>query len=193
MQKGSDVEFKSLLTEKEYNKLLEHFEANSKSDYQTNHYFDTKRFSLKALNASLRVRQREDFELTYKRKKGYNTDLKTVKITKEDFKELRDTGVVTHEEVALDVNNLIKEQKLVNFLSLSTLRHYVPYGSGILNIDKSEYVGITDYEIEFTGKSYHQGKADFIKIISDFGIQYKKSEKKIKRAFNALKNLDDED
>mgnify|MGYP003290214790 CR=1 FL=1 len=50
---------------------------------------------------------------------------------------------------------------------------------------------ITDYEIEFTGKSYHQGKADFIKIISDFGIQYKKSEKKIKRAFNALKNLDE--
>ena len=101
-------------------------------------------------------------------------------------------------EIALRIpkkieSQLSKEQKLTNFLSLSTLRHYVPYASGILNIDKSEYVGITDYEIEFTGKSYHQGKADFIKIISDFGIQYKKSEKKIKRAFNALKNLDDDE
>lgn len=193
MQKGSDVEFKSLLTEKEYNKLIEHFEKQARSDYQTNHYFDTKRFSLKALNTSLRVRQREDYELTFKRKKGYNTELKSVKITEEEFKNLRESGVVVQEEVATDVTNLIKEQKLVNFLSLSTLRHYVPYGSGVLNIDKSEYVGITDYEIEFSGKSYHQGKADFIKIISDFGIQYKKSEKKIKRAFNALKNLDDDE
>ena len=191
MQKGTDVEFKSLLTEKEYEKLIEYFESQAKSDYQTNHYFDTKRFSLKALNTSLRVRQREDFELTFKRKKGYNTELKSVKISKEDFKELRETGVVTQEELANDITNLIKEQKLVNFLSLSTLRHYVPYGSGILNIDKSEYVGITDYEIEFTSRNYHQGKSDFIKIISEFGIQYKKSEKKIKRAFNALKNLDE--
>lgn len=189
MQKGSDVEFKSLLNEKEYNKLIEYFNG-AKSDYQTNHYFDTKRFSLKALNTSLRVRQREDYELTFKRKKGYSTDIKSVIISKEDFKALRETGVVVQEELANDISNLIKDQKLVNFLSLSTLRHYIPYGSGILNIDKSEYVGITDYEIEFSSKSYHQGKADFIKIISDFGIQYKKSEKKIKRAFNALKNLD---
>ena len=76
-------------------------------------------------------------------------------------------------------------------MSLSTLRFYAPYGSGVINIDKSEYIGIVDYEIEFTGKSYHQGKADFIKIISEFEIQYKKSDKKIKRAYNALKNLDD--
>lgn len=190
MQKGTDVEFKSLLTENEYNKLLDFF-TNAKSDFQTNHYFDTKRFSLKALNASLRVRERENFELTFKRKKGYSTDLKSVEITIDDFNKLKETGVVEHEELAGDLANLIKEQKLTNFLSLSTLRHYVPYASGILNIDKSEYVGITDYEIEFTSRNYHQGKSDFIKIISEFGIQYKKSEKKIKRAFNALKNLDE--
>ena len=52
MQKGTDVEFKSLLTEKEYEKLIEYFESQAKSDYQTNHYFDTKRFSLKALKRS---------------------------------------------------------------------------------------------------------------------------------------------
>ena len=182
MQKGTDVEFKSLLTENEYNKLLDFF-TNAKSDFQTNHYFDTKRFSLKALNASLRVRERENFELTFKRKKGYSTDLKSVTITKEEFETLKETGVVDKEELASDISNLIKDQKLVNFLSLSTLRYYVPYGNGILNIDKSEYVGITDYEIEYSSKNYHQGKADFIKIISEFGIQYKKSDKKIKRAY----------
>lgn len=186
MQKDTDVEFKSLLTETEYLKLLDYFK-NSKSDVQTNHYFDTKRFSLKAINASLRVRERENLELTLKRKKGYNTDIKSVPISKKDFDNLVNTGVITDEAIASDVQALIKDQKLVNFLSLKTLRYYVPYGNGILNIDKSEYLGLCDYEMEYTGKSYHQGKADFIKIISDFGIQYKKSEKKIKRAFNALK------
>jgi len=190
MQKSADVEFKSLLTETEYNKLLDFF-VNVKSDFQTNHYFDTRRFSLKALNASLRVRQRESYELTFKRKKGYSTEFKSIAITEEEFKQFKETGVIPQEAFANDMANLIKDQKLVNFLSLSTLRYYVPYGNGILNIDKSEYVGITDYEIEYTSRNYHQGKADFIKIISEFEIQYKKSDKKIKRAYNALKNLDD--
>ena len=88
MQKGTDVEFKSLLTETEYNKLLDFF-VNAKSDFQTNHYFDTRRFSLKALNSSLRVRQRETYELTFKRKKGYNTDLKSVPITEDEFNTLK--------------------------------------------------------------------------------------------------------
>ena len=44
MQKGTDVEFKSLLTETEYNKLLDFF-VNAKSDFQTNHYFDTRTHS----------------------------------------------------------------------------------------------------------------------------------------------------
>lgn len=191
MQKNTstEVEFKSLLTEVEYNKLMDTFK-NAKYDFQTNHYFDTNRFSLKALNTSLRVRERDDLELTFKRKKGYNTELKSVPITREEFEELKQTGVVKQEELAGEVYGLIKDQKLNNFLSLSTLRCFVPYASGILNIDKSEYLGFVDYEIEFASKSYHQGKADFIQIINDFGIQYKKSDKKIKRAFNALKNMD---
>lgn len=189
MQKETDVEFKSLLTEAEYHKLLGYFK-NAKSDFQTNHYFDTKRFSLKALNASLRVRERENLELTLKRKKGYNIDIKSIEISTKDFGDLKETGIVKAGSIADDLQSLIKDQKVVNFLSLSTLRHYVPYGSGILNIDKSNYLGICDYEIEYTSKSYHQGKLDFIQIISEFGIQYKKSEKKIKRAFNALKVME---
>ena len=57
MNNKTDAEFKSLITKEEYERLIELF-AGSKSDYQTNHYFDTTRFSLKALDASIRVRQR---------------------------------------------------------------------------------------------------------------------------------------
>jgi len=47
MQKSIEVEFKTMLTEEEYNRLMKQFEGN-KTDFQTNHYFDTPRFSLKA-------------------------------------------------------------------------------------------------------------------------------------------------
>lgn len=188
MQKTTDVEFKSLITKEEYDRLIKQFEG-SKSDLQTNHYFDTTRFSLKALDASVRVREREKYELTYKRKKGYNIDIRTVEINEEQFQAIKTTGAIDIPEISEELYKLIKDQKLVNFLSLSTLRTFLPYSNGVLNIDKSEYLGTIDYEIEYSSKSYHQGKEEFIQLISDLQIQYKKSDKKIKRAYARLKEL----
>ncbi|MFA5542686.1 MAG: CYTH domain-containing protein [Bacilli bacterium] len=188
MQKNNGVEFKSLLTKEEYEKLIDLFKGN-KTDSQTNHYFDTSRFSLKALSASLRVRERESLQLTLKRKKGYSINENTVDITKEELSEIIASGKVSNEEIAHELNNLIGNQKLINFLSLCTYRMYMPYKSGVLFLDKSEYLGVTDYEIEFAASSYHTGKRDFIELINQVEIQYKKSDKKIRRAFNAYKKL----
>lgn len=188
MQKGTAAEFKSLLTEDEYIRLSQQFKGN-KTDFQTNHYFDTSRFSLKALDASLRVRERETLELTLKRKKGYTVNETTLSITKEQFQEIKDSGVIGFPELKADLSTLIGEQKLNNFLSLSTLRMYLQYKNGVLFIDKSDYLGVTDYEIEYEATSYHQGKKEFIELINDLEIQYKKADKKIKRAYNAYKRL----
>ena len=74
-------------------------------------------------------------------------------------------------------------------MSLSTLRTYLPYSNGVLNIDKSTYLDTTDYEIEYSSKSYHQGKDEFIQLINDLNINYKKSNKKIQRAYARLKEI----
>jgi len=87
------------------------------------------------------------------------------------------------------VDNLIGNQKINNFLSLSTLRMFFSYNNGVLFIDKSQYLGITDYELEYEAKSYHAGKKEFVQIINELGIQYRKSEKKVKRAYNAYKRI----
>lgn len=189
MQKATDVEFKSLITKDEYDRLIETFKDISKTDEQTNHYFDTARFSLKALDTSVKVRERDDLSLTYKNKKGYNVTVKTEIITPEKFKEIKETGIIDIPEMAEDITKLIKDQKLVNFMSVSTHRTYLPYLSGILNIDKTTYLDVTDYEIEYATKSFHQGKEEFIQIINDLQIQYKKSDKKIKRAYSRLKEI----
>ena len=188
MEKNTDVEFKSLLTKEEYDRLIKQFKG-SKQDFQTNHYFDTVRFSLKALDVSVRVRERDDISLTYKRKKGYNIDVKTVVINQAKFEEIKKTGVIDIPEIADELYKLIKDQKLVNFMSLSTLRTYLPYSNGVLNIDKSTYLDTTDYEIEYSSKSYHQGKDEFIQLINDLNIAYKKSNKKIQRAYARLKEI----
>lgn len=188
MKKQPEIEFKSLLTKEEYLKLMEKFKGN-RTNVQTNHYFDTPRFSLKAIDASLRVREREDFEMTLKVKKGYSLMENTIPVTKEEFEELKATGVVANQEMASLLSPIIGNQKVENFLSLQTYRMYLPYGNGILFIDKSKYLGFVDYELEYEAKSYHQGKQEFIDLINTLQIQYKKSDKKIARAFNAYKKL----
>jgi uncharacterized protein YjbK len=188
MQKSVEVEFKTLLSKEEYERLMDQFKGN-RMDLQTNHYFDTSRFSLKALDASLRVRGRESLELTLKRKKGYIIQEFNLPINKEIFEEIKTTGVLPEGELKNELSNLIGEQKINNFLSLSTLRMFFAYNNGVLFIDKSQYLGITDYELEYEAKSYHAGKKEFVQIINELGIQYRKSEKKVRRAYNAYKRI----
>lgn len=188
MQTGPDVQFKTLLTKEEYDKLIERFKGN-RTDFQTNHYFDTKRFSLKALDSSLRVRERDTLELTLKRKKGYKLVEITIPIDNQVFQEMRETGTIPEGEIKEELFPLIGDQRLYNFLSLSTLRMYLPYKNGVLFIDKSEYLGETDYELEYSAKNYNEAKKEFIQIIGELEIQYKKADKKIIRAFKAYKRL----
>ena len=185
---SSEAEFKTWLTKEEYNTLIAKFK-NNHVDYQTNHYFDTTRFTLKACDASLRVRERDTFTLTLKRRKGYGIQENSLQITKEMFEEIRETGYLPDGSLNNDVMNIIGTQKLVNFMSLSTERLFLYYGNGILFIDKSNYLGMTDYELVYEAKNYQDGKKEFIQLLVDFNIKYKRSEKKIKRAYNALKKL----
>ncbi|MDD3191138.1 MAG: CYTH domain-containing protein [Bacilli bacterium] len=198
MQKGK--EFRSLLTKDEYNRLIHQFQGN-KTDLQTNHYFDTPRFSLKAQDISLRVKERDDrFEIALKHKKGYSVNEISIPITQSELIELQTTGLLKLEDLQAELSHIIKDQKLINFLSLSTNRLFLNYYSGILFIDESTYqfptimndnkiVQLMDHEMEYEAKDYELGKKEFIQLISDFDIQYKKSDKKIKRAFNTYKRL----
>lgn len=189
MTKQPEIEFKTLLSEREYLMLIEKFDGAKYND-QTNHYFDTPRFTIKAMDASLRVRERDgEFEITLKKKKRYARVEYTVKISKEEFEEMKKTGICTNPEIAEELAALIDGQKIENFMSLFTHRVYLPYSNGVLFIDRSEYCGQVDYEMEYEAKSYHLGKEEFIALIREFKIEYKKSDKKINRAFNAYKRL----
>lgn len=180
-------QFKTLLSLDEYIRLLKRFNGYT-TDTQTNHYFDTTRFSLKALDASLRVRERDTLELTFKRKKGYTMQEITLPIDQDFFNQLKETGEIPEEnEIKMQLVPLIGKQKLQNYISLSTTRIYLTYKSGLVLIDKSEYLNEIDYELSFLVSNYNEGKKEFIQLINELGITYTKSEKKIKRALKAYK------
>ncbi len=183
-----EVEFKTMLTKEEYTRLMARFKGNP-IDVQTNHYLDTERFSLKSTDTSLRVRERDTFELTFKRKKGYSIHDIREPLEKDQLEFIRETGVLPEGKVSDEVATIIGDQKLINFMSLSTERMYFQYSNGIVFIDKSTYLNETDYELEYEARNYHDGKKEFVNLLGDFKIKYKKSEKKVKRAYNALKRL----
>ena len=176
---------KELLTKDEYIKLCEKFK-DCKRNLQINYYFDTSRFTLKASDIGLRVRMldKDKYIVTLKRKKGYVLQEINENINKETFDQFLSTGIVPVEEIQKDLEDVIKGQLLVNYMSLSTYRIGFPYKKGQLAIDKCKYVDTVDYEL---ATSYEAGKREFVEIVREFGITYKKSQPKIKRAYDALR------
>lgn len=188
MSKELEIEFKTLLTKEEYVKLCTKFQE-CKRNLQINYYFDTSRFTLKASDIGLRVRMmdKDRYIITLKKKKGYALQEFNETINKETFDEFLNTGIIPIEEIRKEVEDIIKGQILKNYMSLSTYRISFPYKKGYLAIDKCKYVDTIDYELEYEATSYESGKREFVELVREFGIVYKKSQPKIKRAYDALR------
>lgn len=181
------AEFKTLLSKQEYERIFKLYK-DIQGDIQTNYYFDTKRFTLKASNAVLRVK-RTDRGLTYilERKKGYNFVKIKEDMTENEFNELKETGKIVNPVILAELTDIIKDQLVVNFMSLATFRISFQYKRGKVSLDRCEYVNTVDYELEYQASNRDSGKTDFIGIIKEFNITYKKSQVKLKRAYDALR------
>ena len=176
----------SLLTKEEYVNLCTKF-ADKRGNLQINYYFDTPRFTLKASEIGLRVRKSDKYVMTLKRKKGYALQEINETISEEVFQQFLKDGIIPVEEIGNELEDVLKGQKVINYMSLSTFRIGFPYKKGNIAIDKCKYVDTVDYELEYEATSYEGGKREFVEIVREFGIVYKKSKPKIKRAYDALK------
>lgn len=188
MIKDKDIEneFATLLSEDEYQRLITMY-SDKPSNTQTNFYFDTPRFTLKASDVGLRIRKRDKYELTCKRKKGYQLKEFNVTLTDAEFETFITTGIIPSVEIENELQDLIKNQKLVNYMTLSTYRIYFSYLRGRIAIDKCTYVNKTDYELIYTATCYEQAKKEFVEFVKGQKITYKKSQAKIMRAYDALR------
>ncbi|ASB90103.1 CYTH domain-containing protein [Bacillus sonorensis] len=190
MSQELEIEFKNMLTKEEFEQISTYYQFTSEQFVtQQNHYFDTKEFSLKEKGAALRIRQKQDVHvLTLKepapvgltethQKLPSPPDLEQFCIpTGPVYDRLKDLG--------------IEPGNLAYFGTLVTDRAEKKRPEGLIVLDRSRYLKVEDYEIEFEVADYEQGKLDFAKLLKSFGIPKRDTKNKIVRFYEQkLKNI----
>ena len=149
-----EFESRIMLTEREYLEVVSHFlklYPNHHFLQNNNYYFDTKDLYLREKHITLRIRTINDVrsELTLKIK-GENGDEEI-----NDDISFKEKEILLNEKVFPEGN--VKRYLLSlpiplsnyeNIVSLYNRRLEIKYDNHLLVIDKNEYVGIVDYNLE---------------------------------------------
>lgn len=183
MSTNIELEFKTKITEEQYNNLIKEFELENNIFPQTNFYFDTADLKLYHKNTVLRIRQKgSNFKLT-KKERGANAN------------EACESHIFLQEEKALEflkngfnASIIDINEDVTNVCELTTYRAKTTYKDGILFFDKSEYYGHVDYEIEYEVDTIEQGKKDFTTFLEEHNITYNEPARKSTRAYNIIMN-----
>lgn len=186
MSQNIEIEFKNMLTESEYKKLLSELQVDPNQIFsQENHYFDTPDFALKKAGSALRIRRKKNhYELTLKQPASVGL-LETNQILSEEecltalqYGKLP-TGTI-HELIEATGIPLLKVEY---FGSLLTNRIELPYKKGILVLDHSSYLNKDDYELEYEVEEFEEGQAAFKEFLAHYQIPERKTENKIRRFY----------
>lgn len=180
MNVNKEIEFKTFISEAEYNSLIDEFELDNNIFNQTNYYFDTPDTKLMAEKTVLRIRQKgNSFKLTKKTRAEVGADETHILIARDRANDLLANG--------FDANVIGLPYFVKNIAQLTTYRASTPYKDGILFFDKSVYYDKVDYEIEYEVNDVKQGQEDFNQFLESHQIPYRESIRKSKRAYDNRK------
>ena len=192
MSTNLEIEFKNMLSESEYEQLLNHFSISEEQIWtQKNVYFDTKAFDLKRQKAALRVRIKNNtYELTLKTQAEVGLLETNQIITKADYKTLKHDHCLVHGpvyETLMELGININDLRVIT--DLTTKRAEVDYQDGLLVLDKSFYGEVIDFELEYEVKDYDKGLNIFNELLAKHNIPTRPAQNKIKRATAAKTQL----
>lgn len=190
MSQELEIEFKNMLTETEYHALLKLFGA-TKTDFftQENFYYDTPTGLLKQLHCGLRIRILPlKAEQTLKTPLGQHLLETTDSLSQEEAEQLKQKDTIKQNgEVGKKLTELaVPMEELHCFGSLKTIRFEKTVDEGLLVLDKSNYAGKEDYELEFEAQSHKKGKSFFNQFLQKNDIPIRKGKNKIQRMSDAL-------
>ncbi|MBF0777531.1 CYTH domain-containing protein [Streptococcus cuniculi] len=182
-----EIEYKTLLTETEFQRLLAEF-SDVTPVIQTNYYIDTPEFSLRKHRHALRIRTLEDrAELTLKipqdiGNQEYNQDLTL---------EQAQTILQTVDLPKGDILSLIQQTKtalenLTVWGQLTTKRYEKETAIGLMALDENAYQGQKDYELEVEVQDAEQGKKAFEDYLKHRHIAFKYASSKVARTAATL-------
>lgn len=177
MNVNKEIEFKTLITKEQYEKLLDEFNLSNNIFTQINHYFDTPDTDLIKDKTVLRIRQKgNNYKLTKKTRAMVGADETHIFLSKKIAIEMLENG--------FDAKIIGIPYNVKKVAELTTYRASSHYKNGIIFFDRSEYYGNVDYEIEYEVDEINQGKKDFKEFLDSHNIEYKESIRKSKRAYD---------
>ncbi len=182
MLSNKEIEFKNPITKEQYHMLIKKFDLENNIFRQTNYYFDSDDFYLIGQLITLRIRHKHPkrYKLTLKTSTHQGAMEQHVFLKEDQALALIENGFNVKDFFDIDLE--VKLQGTLENDRVSTL-----YNDGELFIDKIEYFGIVDYEIEFEVDHYETGLIVFKQFLKDNNIPMKKALRKSERVFNYKK------
>lgn len=170
----TEIEFKSMLTKEEYERIVATFPFTTY--HQKNEYLDTLDNQFSKQKKGCRIRTKDGtFELTIKTPLTQDeTEERNWSLTEEQYQQFQKTRDLSY------IDSLFS-QPLITIGTVETTRSETSYKSGVLMVDHSIYEYHEDYEVEFEVTDSKQGKADFEHFLNEFELPYRPAEKKLVR------------
>ena len=188
MSNAIEIEAKALVKEEDYNVLKAAYK-NHPSYVQTNYYVDDESRHLAKEGIALRVRERNGaYEMTLKTPLSQGLLEKNERLSKEQFLAFKEQGSFPKCDLVRFLTMLefnVDELKILT--SLTTERIDIETNDGLLSIDKNDYSGNTDYEVEFEYNNMEGAKHILRSLLAQHGVYAPFSKlTKVNRAMAAI-------
>lgn len=182
MKNHLEIEYKTLLSKSEYNRLLPDF-SDVSPIYQTNYYIDTPAFDLKANRLSLRIRTLEHHaELTLKIPQEIgNQEYNQLLTDKEAQKLIHNFQLPAGEIATIISKTTVPVDQLAVWGHLSTKRYEKETSIGLMALDENDYAGKKDYELEVEVAEAEEGRILFDEYLKKKSIHFKYASSKVAR------------
>ncbi|MET3683366.1 uncharacterized protein YjbK [Alkalibacillus flavidus] len=183
-----EIEFKNLLTEEEYKQLVADYMTNIEAAKQVNIYFETDDFQLKNAGAALRIREKANAYIATLKQPAENGLLETHDtLNDESFQSWCRNEISLGENIQRQLDALgIKASDLRHKGQLTTYRYECHDGDMIVVLDKSDYNGVSDYELEIEAPEVDRGKAYYHNVLAHYNIPERTTPNKIERFFRSV-------
>ena len=192
MQTNLEIEYKTLLSLSEFDQLGKRF-SHVAPVRQTNHYFDTPDLKLRANKLSLRIRTFDDAaEMTLKIPQKVGNLEHNIALTSEEANAILATKTLPQN--CINIQNILELLKgyeidlsAVRVLgSLTTTRREYETSIGLMALDKNEYSGRLDYELELEVADARSGEKNFNYFLKDNQIEYRYARSKVVRFLESI-------
>ena len=189
--KELEIEFKNLLSGREYGQLEEKYFSGQKPVVQTNFYIDTPDLDMRKNRILLRIRDAEGVQMmtlkepTEKGVMEYHGEVSGELDFDRDIRPDELPEIIRGELARYDID--ISQLRIYG--ALSTERRQVTYREGLLVLDRNTFLDEEDFELEYEVDNYDKGETRFLHLLEEAGIERRSEVTKSERFYNKLASI----